>query len=53
MHFAIKRSTRGKDNSACVNVSNRVRKGAWILSSKLFTIYVDDLLHELALCRSG
>ena len=35
-----------------VNVSNGVRK-CGILSPKLFAIYVDDLSHELTLCKSG
>ena len=42
----------GKVNSAYFNVSNGVRQGE-ILSSKLFAIYVDDLSHELTLCKSG
>ena len=43
---------RGKVNSAYFNVSNGVRQGG-ILSPKLFAIYVDDLLRELTLCKSG
>ena len=39
----------GKVNSAYFNVSNAVRQGA----PKLFAIYVDDLSHELTLCKSG
>ena len=35
-----------------VNVSNGVRQRG-ILSPKLFAIYVDDLSHELTLCKSG
>ena len=42
----------GKVNSAYFNVSNGVRQGG-ILSPKLFAIYVDDLSHELTLCKSG
>ena len=42
----------GEVNSAYFNVSNRVRQGG-VLSSKLFAIYVDDLLYELTLCKSG
>ena len=42
----------GKVNSASFNVSNGVRQGG-ILSPKLFAIYVDDLSHELTLCKSG
>ena len=41
-----------KVNSAYFNVSNGVRQGG-ILSPKLFVIYVDDLSHELTLCKSG
>ena len=41
----------GKVNSAYFNVSNGVRQGG-ILSPKLFAIYVDDLSHELTLCKS-
>ena len=35
-----------------VNFSNEVRQGG-ILSLKVFAIYVDDLSHELTLCKSG
>ena len=42
----------GKVNSAYFNVSNGIRQG-WVLSPKLFAIYVDDLPHELTLCKSG
>ena len=41
----------GKVNSAYFNVSNGVRQGG-ILSPKLFALYVDDLSHELTLCKS-
>ena len=42
----------GKVDSEYFNVSNGVRQGG-ILSPKLFAIYVDDLSHELTLCKSG
>ena len=42
----------GKVNSAHLNVSNGVRQG-WVLSPKLFAIYVDDLSYEPTLCKSG
>ena len=38
----------GKVNSAYFNVSNGLRQG-WILSPKLFAIYIDDLSHELTI----
>ena len=41
-----------KVNSAYFNVSNGVHQGE-ILSPKLFYTYVDDLSHELTLCKSG
>ena len=41
----------GKANSPYFNVTNGVRQGG-ILSPKLFAIYVDDLSHELTLCKS-
>ena len=44
--------TWGKVNSVYFNVSNGVRQGG-ILSPKLFATYVDDLSHELTLCKSG
>ena len=40
-----------KVNSAYLNASNGVRQGG-ILSPKLFAIYVEDLSHELTLCKS-
>ena len=42
----------GKVDSEYFNVSNGVRQGG-ILSPKLFAVYVDDLSHELTLCKSG
>ena len=42
----------GKINSAYFNVFNCVRHGG-VLSLKLFTIYVDDLSQDLAMCKSG
>ena len=42
----------GKVNSAYLNVSNGVRQG-WVLSPKLFAMYVDDLSYEPTLCKSG
>ena len=40
----------GKISSAYFNVSNGVRQG-WVLSPKLFAIYVDAL--DLTMCKSG
>ena len=40
-----------KVNSAYFNASNGVRQGG-ILLPKLFAIYVEDLSHELTLCKS-
>ena len=42
----------GKVNSTYFNVLNGVRQDG-ILSPKLFAIYVDDLSHELSLCKFG
>ena len=42
----------GKGNSDSFNVSNGVRQSV-VLSPKLLAIYIDDLLNELALCKSG
>ena len=42
----------GRVNSAYFSVSNGVCQGG-ILSPQLFAIYVDDLSHELTLCKSG
>ena len=33
-------------------VSTGVRQG-WVLSPKLFAIYIDDLSQDIALCKSG
>ena len=42
----------GKINSDYFNVSNGVRQGGKF-SPKLFSIYIDDLSNELALCKAG
>ena len=42
----------GKVDSEYFNVSNGARQGG-ILSPKLFAMYVDNLSHELTLCKSG
>ena len=55
LHFGIKRRQcvlNGVKLTPYFNVSNGVRQGG-ILSPNLFAIYVDDLSHELTLCKSG
>ena len=55
MHFGIRRrqcELNGVKLIPYFNVSNGVRQGG-IMSPKLFAIYVDDLSHELTLCKSG